>query len=57
MVNFMCQLIPVPRYLVKHILVVSAKVLFGFSIEVGGLGIKPITLQRALLVGGLHPIG
>lgn len=56
MVNFMCQLIPVPTYAVKHTLVVSLKVLFGFCIEAGGLGVKSITLQWAPLVHGLHLI-
>ena len=56
MVNFMCQLIPVPTYAVKHTLVVSLKVLFGFCIEAGGLGVKSIALQWAPLVRGLHLI-
>ena len=46
MVNFMCQLMPVPTYAVKHILVVSLKVLFGFCIEVSGLGVKCIALHK-----------
>ena len=56
MVNFMCQLMPVPTYAVKHILVVSLKVLCGFCIEVSGLGVQSIVLQRAPLVHGLHLI-
>ena len=53
MVNFMCQLMPVPSYAVKHILVVSLMVLFGFCIQVSGLGVKSIVLQWAPLVRGL----
>lgn len=33
MVNFMCQLIPVARYLVKHILAVSTKVFLDLALK------------------------